>query len=30
VIGVLAVLADVLLLALQTVLNRGRDPISTA
>ena len=30
VIGALAVAADVLLLALQTALNRGREPISTA
>jgi osmoprotectant transport system permease protein len=30
VIGVLALLADLLLLALQTVLNRGREPVSTA
>jgi osmoprotectant transport system permease protein len=30
VIGVLAVLADLLLLALQTALNRGREPVSTA
>jgi osmoprotectant transport system permease protein len=30
VIGVLAVLADLLLLGLQTVLNRGREPVSTA
>ncbi len=30
VIGVLAVLADLLLLALQIALNRGREPVSTA
>jgi osmoprotectant transport system permease protein len=30
VIGVLALLADLLLLALQTALNRGREPVSTA
>jgi osmoprotectant transport system permease protein len=30
VIGVLAVLADLLLLVLQTALNRGREPVSTA